>query len=64
MLSHTNIDSTTKVEYIALSDTTHEVVWLEKFITNLSIVLMISNPILLLCNKIGAIAQVKELRSN
>ena len=37
---------------------------MKKFITNLGVVPTISDPIPLLCDNSGAIAQVKELRSH
>ena len=51
-------------EYIVTSDATKEVVWLKKFITDLGIISITSDPNLLLCDKNGAIAQSKELRSH
>ena len=60
----TTVDSTTEAEYIAASDAAKEAVWLKKFITDLGLVLMISNPIPLLCDNNGAIAQAKEPRSH
>ena len=60
----TTVDSTTKAEYIAASDAAKETVWLKKFITDLGVVPMILDPIPLLCDNNGAIAQAKELRSH
>ena len=60
----TTADLTTKAEYIASSDAAKEAVWLKKFITNLGIVPTISDPIPLLCDKNGAIAQAKDPSSH
>ena len=57
-------DSTIEVEYIATSDAAKEVVWLKKFITDLGVVPTITDPIPLLCDNNGAIAQAKEPRSH
>ena len=56
--------SMTKAEYIAASDAAKEAVWLKKFITDLGVVPMISDPIPLLCDNNGGIAQEKEPRSH
>ena len=58
------VDSTTEAEYIAASDAAKEAVWLKKFITDLGVIPTISDPIPLLCDNNGAIAQVKEPRSH
>ena len=60
----TTVDSTTEAEYIAASNAAKEAVRLKKFITDLSVVPMISDPIPLLCENNGAIAQAKEPRSH
>ena len=60
----TTADSTTEAEYIAASDAAKEAVWLKKFITDLSTVPTISDPIPLLCDNNGAIAQAKDPRSH
>nr|KYP76581.1 Retrovirus-related Pol polyprotein from transposon TNT 1-94 [Cajanus cajan] len=57
-------DSTTEAEYIAASDAAKEAVWMKKFITELGVVPSIEEPISLLCNNNGAIAQAKEPRSH
>ena len=57
----TTADSTTEAEYIAASDATKEAVWLKKFVTNLGICPTISDPISLLCDNNGTIAQGKGL---
>ena len=60
----TTADSTTEAEYIAASDAAKEAVWLKKFIIDLGVVPTISDPIPLLCDNNGAIAQAKEPRSH
>ena len=60
----TNANLTTEVEYISPSDAAKEALWLKKFIADLGVIPSISDPIPLLCNKNGAIAQVKEPRSH
>ena len=60
----TTSDSTTEAEYIATSDAAKEAVWLKKFITDLGVIPTISNPIPLLCDNNGSIAQAKEPRSH
>ena len=56
--------STTEAEYIATSDATKEVVWIKKFIFGLGVVPSSADPITLLCDNNGAIAQAKEPRSH
>ena len=60
----TTADSTTEAVYIATSDAAKEAIWLKKFITDLGVIPTISDPIPLLCDNNGAIAQVKEPRSH
>ena len=60
----TTADSTTEAEYIAASDAAKEVVWLKKFITDLGVIPLILDPIHVLCDDNGAIAQTKEPRSH
>ena len=60
----TTADSTTEAEYIAASDAAKEAVWLKKFITDLGVIPTILDPIPLLCDNNGAIAQAKEPRSH
>ena len=57
-------DSTTEAEYIAASEAAKEVVWMKKFFTELGVVPGIADPIPLLCDNNGAIAQAKEPRSH
>ena len=59
----TTEDLTTKAEYIATSDAAKEAVWLKKFITYLGVIPTILDPIILLCDKNGLIAQAKEPKS-
>ena len=58
------VNSMKVAKYMATSDTAKEAILLKKFITNLIIVLMISNLIHLLYDNNGAIANAKEPRSN
>ena len=60
----TVVDSTTKVEYIAASDTAKQVVWIKKFITELSIVPSIASLVDLYYDNNKAISQAKEPRSH
>ena len=60
----TTADLTTEAKYIVASDAAKEAVWLKKFITDLGVVPTISDPIPLLCDKNGAIAQAIEPRSH
>ena len=60
----TTTDSMIEAEYISTSDATNEVVWLKKFIIDLIIIPMISDPIPFLCENSGAIGQAKEPRSH
>ena len=57
-------DSTTEAEYIAASDAAKEAVWIKKVITDLEVVLSITNPVDVYCDNNGAIAQAKEPRSH
>ena len=57
-------NSTTEAEYIAASNAAKEAVWIRKFISDLGIVPSIVDPIELLCDNNGAIAQAKEPRSH
>ena len=57
-------NSTTEAEYIAASNAAKEVVWIRKFIYDLGIVPSIVDPIELLCDNNGAIAQAKQPRSH
>ena len=57
-------DSVCEVEYIAASDATKEVVWLQKFFTELGVTLSIDGPVLLYCDSTGAIAQANKPKSH
>ncbi|KAK9047935.1 hypothetical protein SSX86_033103 [Deinandra increscens subsp. villosa] len=57
-------DSTTESEYIAASEAAKEAVWMKKFITDLDVVPSIKQPIEMMCDNTGAIAQAKEPRSH
>ncbi|KAL0302808.1 UNVERIFIED_CONTAM: Retrovirus-related Pol polyprotein from transposon TNT 1-94, partial [Sesamum angustifolium] len=60
----TKTDSTTKAEYIAASEATKEVVWMKKYIQELGVVPSIAEPVNILCDNNGALAQAKEPRSH
>jgi len=60
----TIVDSKTEAEHIAASNATKEAVWIRKFISDLVIVPSIVDPIELLCDNNGEIAQAKEPRSH
>jgi hypothetical protein len=51
----TLVDSTTEPEYIAASETTKDVVWIRKFVSELGVVPSYSSPIDLYCDNNGAI---------
>ena len=55
---------TIEAKYISASDATKEAVWLKKFITDLGVIPSISDPIPVLCDNNGAIAQANEPRSH
>ncbi|KAL0392848.1 UNVERIFIED_CONTAM: Retrovirus-related Pol polyprotein from transposon TNT 1-94 [Sesamum radiatum] len=60
----TKTDSTTKAEYIAAAEATKEVVWMKKYIQELGVVPSIAEPVNILCDNNGALAQAKEPRSH
>ena len=60
----TIVDWMTEVEFIVVSDVAKQVVWLKKFIIDLGIIPTIVDPIPLLCDNNGAIAQAKEPKSH
>ncbi|KAL0445005.1 UNVERIFIED_CONTAM: hypothetical protein Slati_2223200 [Sesamum latifolium] len=60
----TTTDSTTKAEYIVASEATKEAVWMKNYIQELDIVPSIAEPVVIFCDKNGAIAQAKEPRSH
>ena len=57
-------DSICEAEYIAVSDTAKEAVWLKKFITELRVAPSLDGPVLLYCDSTGTIAQVKEPKAH
>ena len=57
-------DSTTKSEYIAVSEAAKEAVWIKKFIIELGVVPSIVHKIFLYCDNNGAITQAKEPQSH
>ena len=57
-------DSVWEAEYNAASDAIKEVVWLQKFITELGVTPSIDDPVLLYCDNSSAIAQTKEPKSH
>ena len=57
-------DSICEVEYIAVSDTVKEAMWLRKFINELGVAPSLDSPILLYCDSTDAIAQAKESKSH
>jgi transposase InsO family protein len=60
----TTADSTTEAEYIAASEAAKEGFWIKKFLAELEVVPSSSDPVELLCDNNGAIAQAKEPRSH
>jgi hypothetical protein len=60
----TTADSTTEVEYIAVSEAAKEGVWIKKFIAELGVVPSASRLLKLYCDNNGAITQAKEPRSH
>ena len=57
-------DSITEAEYIIVSETAKEAVWMKKFITELGVILKIEQPMSLYCDNTGTVAQAKEPRSH
>ncbi|KAL0434695.1 UNVERIFIED_CONTAM: Retrovirus-related Pol polyprotein from transposon TNT 1-94 [Sesamum radiatum] len=60
----TTVDSTMEAEYIAASEVAKEVVWMKNYIQELGVVPNIAEPLVIFCDKNGAIAQAKEPRSH
>nr|GEY28477.1 retrovirus-related Pol polyprotein from transposon TNT 1-94 [Tanacetum cinerariifolium] len=56
------VTSSAKAEYIAAFDASKEAVWVRKFISGLSVVLTIEEPISMYCDNTGAIAIANESR--
>ena len=57
------MDATIEVEYVATCDAAKEAIWIQKFLSKVSMVLSILSQIPLYYDHNGAIAQVKEPRS-
>jgi Reverse transcriptase (RNA-dependent DNA polymerase) len=53
----TTSNSTTEIEYIAVSEASKKGVWIKKFVIELGVVLSASGPLELYCDNNGAIAQ-------
>ncbi|PKI70748.1 hypothetical protein CRG98_008981 [Punica granatum] len=60
----TTSNSTIEAEYIAASDAVKVPVWIQKFVTELGVVLSISSPVELYYDNTGAFTQEKEPRSH
>ncbi|KAL0430643.1 UNVERIFIED_CONTAM: Retrovirus-related Pol polyprotein from transposon TNT 1-94 [Sesamum radiatum] len=60
----TTVDSTTEAEYIAGSEAAKEAVWMKNYIQELGVVPSITEPMVIVCDNNGAIAQAKEPRSH
>ncbi|KAL0402114.1 UNVERIFIED_CONTAM: hypothetical protein Slati_4241300 [Sesamum latifolium] len=60
----TTAGSTMKAEYIAALKAAKEAIWMKNYIYKLCVVLSIAEPVVILCDNNGAIAQAKELRSH
>ena len=56
--------STMESEYIAASEAANEAVWLRKFVIELGVFPSMRDPVNLLCDNTGAIANAKEPRSH
>ncbi|KAL2237395.1 UNVERIFIED_CONTAM: Retrovirus-related Pol polyprotein from transposon TNT 1-94, partial [Sesamum indicum] len=60
----TTVNSTTKTEYMAASETTKKTVCIKNYIQELDVVPSIVEPIVIICDNNWAIAQAKESRSH
>jgi hypothetical protein len=49
-----------KAEYIAASEVSKEVVWLQKFLSELRVVPQMDKPIVLYCDNAKVVSQLKE----
>ena len=58
------VDSTMELEYIAASEAAMEVIWIQKFLTGLGVVLLIADLVDLYYDNNGAILLEKEPRSH
>ena len=56
--------STMESEYMAASEAANEAVWLRKFVIELGVFPSMQDPVAILCDNTGAIANAKELRSH
>ena len=54
--------STCEAKYIAASEAVNEGFWVKGFISDLGVVPSASDPMMIFCDKTGAIAIAKELR--
>ncbi|KAA3457168.1 bromodomain-containing protein [Gossypium australe] len=59
-----SVDSTMEVKYVAASKATKEVMLLQKFVTDLEVVLGMKKAITLYCDNSAAIANTKETRNH
>ena len=58
------IDSRTKAEYIAASESMKEGVWMRRFLIELGVFPNVSSPLTLHCDNNGEIAQAKEPKNH
>ncbi|KAK1644575.1 hypothetical protein QYE76_062380 [Lolium multiflorum] len=56
--------SSTESEYIAASEASSEAVWMKRFIVELGVVPSALDPLIIYCDKMGAIANAQEPRSH
>ena len=56
--------STMEAEYVATAEAANEAVWLRKFVKQLGVFPSVHDPVTVLCDNIGAIANAKEIRSH
>ena len=49
---------------MAASEATKEAVWLRKFLMELGVIAKVVDPMILYCDNIGAVVQVKEPRNH
>ena len=56
--------STMESEYMAASEAANEAVWLRKFVIELGVFPSMQDPVTILCDNTGAIANAKEPRSH
>ena len=56
--------STMEAEYVAAAEAANEAVWLRKFVKQLGVFPSTRDPMTILCDNTGAIANAKELRSH